>query len=146
MFVWLFSIDEEISTAHDFGICATTLIEAGLTRSHPFFLSRSFPGNFLLCRPQNVLSAIHRGCQSTPSNDGFVNSMALGYMLNDGLTGCLLGGNLAGGLVGDAMNNTSALEYEASPIYDSSPSYDSTPTHDSSSSFDGGSDFGGRDF
>jgi hypothetical protein len=40
------------------------------------------------------------------ADDGFATSMALGYATNDGLLGGVMGGNLMGGMVGDALNTT----------------------------------------
>ena len=39
-------------------------------------------------------------------DDGFAQSMALGYATNDGILGGIIGGNTAGGLIGDAMNTS----------------------------------------
>ena len=37
-------------------------------------------------------------------DDGLANSMLLGYAFNDGTVGGLLGGNMLGGMIGDALN------------------------------------------
>jgi hypothetical protein len=40
------------------------------------------------------------------SDDGFLESMALGYMFNSGLMGGALGGNYMGGMIGDMLNDS----------------------------------------
>ena len=38
-------------------------------------------------------------------DDGnFLSSMAMGYMMDDGIVGGLMGGNLLGGMIGDMLN------------------------------------------
>lgn len=37
-------------------------------------------------------------------NDNFIESVAYGYMMNDGLSGGMLGGNMLGGMIGDMLN------------------------------------------
>jgi hypothetical protein len=39
-------------------------------------------------------------------DDGFFESMAMGYLFNSGLMGGALGGNYVGGMLGDMMNNS----------------------------------------
>jgi hypothetical protein len=39
-------------------------------------------------------------------DDGFLTSVAIGYLTDDALTGAVLGGNVAGAMLGDALNNS----------------------------------------
>lgn len=90
--------------------------------------------------------------QITPTDDGLLTSMAIGYVLNDGLVGGLICGNIAGGIIGDSLNtdeekpdkeplevsqpdnnNDLSSSYESSSNYDNSSSYDSGSSYDSSS-------------
>lgn len=63
---------------------------------------------------------------STPDNT-FIESVAIGYALDDGLVGGLLGGDICGGIVGDMLNTD-----------DSSSSYDISSCESSDSSCDFG--------
>ncbi len=76
--------------------------------------------------------------RSAATDDGFGQSVAMGYLFNDGIIGGVMGGNMAGGMIGDAMN--SATSHDPSPsTNDSSPSsYDSGPSADCSPSCDAG--------
>lgn len=49
-------------------------------------------------------------------DDNFATSMAIGYILDDGLVGGLIGGNMVGGIIGDALNTN-----EDSPISHTNP-------------------------
>ncbi len=69
---------------------------------------------------------------STPSQsnseDGMLESMALGYALDDGIVGGLIGGNLTGGIIGDMLNSSDetknySSESSARETNDSYPSY-----------------------
>lgn len=74
--------------------------------------------------------------QSPPRDDGFAQSMMLGYAMNDGLVGGLIGGNFAGGVLGDAMNTSEPSHTSDSHCHDSGAS--SSYSSDSGSSFDSG--------
>jgi hypothetical protein len=55
--------------------------------------------------PANRNSIIQPTVQRS-QDDGFTDSMVLGYALNDGITGGILGGNISGGIIGDALNTS----------------------------------------
>jgi hypothetical protein len=81
------------------------------------------------------------------SDDGFVQSVALGYATNDGLVGGLLGGNLAGGMLGDMMNTSEDHHCHQTPEVDSGAgSYDSSSYDSGGSSYDSGSYDSGSSF
>lgn len=42
--------------------------------------------------------------QYSQQNDGFAQSMAIGFATNNGLLGGLISGSIAGGIMGDLMN------------------------------------------
>lgn len=58
--------------------------------------------------------------QAQSTDDGFLESMAIGYMTNSTVTGSVLGGNPMGAMLGDMMNN-SENESKAQSISDNSP-------------------------
>jgi hypothetical protein len=88
--------------------------------------------------------------QPVSGDNGFAESMMLGYATNNGLIGGLVGGNLAGGIVGDALNASEpeTVKHDPAPEVSSPSSYDShsSSSHDSgydshsSSSYDSGYD------
>lgn len=66
--------------------------------------------------------------ETTEDDDTFLTSMTMGYAMNNGVAGGLIGGNLLGGIVGDMLNN------DNQPIQNDDPS---------GSSFGGGESGGG---
>ncbi len=80
------------------------------------------------------IRSITRQDQPPSYDNGFAQSMALGYALDNGLVGGLIGGNIAGGMIGDVMNTPDTHQSQDSNCHDSGSSWSS----DSSSSFDSG--------
>ncbi len=50
--------------------------------------------------------------REVPQDDGFLESMVLGYMTNSTLMGAAFGGNLAGAMVGDMLNDNDEPRHE----------------------------------
>jgi hypothetical protein len=62
----------------------------------------------------------HREVKTTPTcnhnhdtDDGFLTSMAIGYMTDSTMMGGLLGGNFAGAMIGDMLNNSDEHKHES---------------------------------
>lgn len=60
-------------------------------------------GTPIYARPGTSVTSTNSSNSSNP-NDGFAQSMVLGFAMNNGMLGGLIGGSIAGGMVGDAMN------------------------------------------
>jgi len=60
------------------------------------------------------------------TDDGFVESVAMGMISNNGIVGGLMGGNMMGGIVGDMLNDGCIGDCDSNnDSYDSSDSCDS---------------------
>lgn len=70
-----------------------------------------------------------------PAGDDIATSIAWGYMLNDAIAEGIIGGNLAGGMIGEAMNTSEHTSSVGHGCHDS-PSVDCGGSYDSGSSCD----------
>ncbi len=60
-------------------------------------------------------------------DDGFLNSMAIGYMTNNAVLGTVLGGNPAGAIVGDMLNTSEDLVVNKQQEVNSRDAWDNEP-------------------
>lgn len=85
--------------------------------------------------------------QEAPSSDsggdGFVLSAVAGYVTNNGLVGALVGGNLTGGIIGDALNSDDDRR-RSDCVSEPTPDYGDTATDPVSCPSDDGNS-GGSD-
>ena len=75
----------------------------------------------------------HREVTSSNNNtdDGFLQSMLLGYMTNSTMMGSLMGGNPLGAMIGDMMNNSEDQHsHQSVDGGGSTTNWDNTPTPD----------------
>ena len=78
----------------------------------------------------------HRDDFYDNSDDGLAKSVLLGYATNDGVTGGLLGGNLLGGMVGDALNTSDDKPSETGHHHNANCHHDNSTTQPSDNATD----------